>query len=107
MKSSRTITTSFQTIGIPRGWAELGETTTQTIFKQRTGGVTKKKDQPEWTDLRPISRLLPGEAHIPLIAKKRCANSVPKLGSVTGSQLVTVAVGSLAARCVSVQCFEY
>ena len=33
----------------PRGWAELGETTTQTIFKQLIGGATEKKDRPEWT----------------------------------------------------------
>lgn len=42
-----------QTIRIPKGWAERGETTIQTTFKQPTGGVTEKKDQPEWrTDRR-------------------------------------------------------
>jgi hypothetical protein len=32
--------------------------TIQTIFKPHTGGAMEKKDQPEWNDLRPISRTL-------------------------------------------------
>lgn len=47
---------SFRTTRSQREWAEHGETTIQTIFKQHIGGVTKKKDQREWTDLRPNSR---------------------------------------------------
>jgi hypothetical protein len=43
-------------VGIPflitrilKEWAEPGETITQTISRQTTGGATKKKDQPGWT----------------------------------------------------------
>jgi hypothetical protein len=57
-KSSPTTTTSFQTTGIRKEWNERGETIIRTIFKRRTGGVTEKKDQPEWmTDGR--SRVFP------------------------------------------------
>jgi hypothetical protein len=48
MKSSPTTTTSFQTTRIRKGWEERGETTIRTIFRQHTGGVTGKKDPPEW-----------------------------------------------------------
>jgi hypothetical protein len=41
-------TTSFQIIRIPKEWAELGEMIIRTTSKQPTGGVTEKKDQPEW-----------------------------------------------------------
>jgi len=46
-KSSPTTMTWFRTIGIPKEWAERGETTIQTISKQHIGGVTERKDQPE------------------------------------------------------------
>jgi len=58
MKSSQTITMWFQTTGIQKEWAELGEMIIRTIFRQRISGATKRKDQPEWTDSRPISRTL-------------------------------------------------
>jgi hypothetical protein len=32
----------------PKEWAELGETTIQTISRQRIGGATKKRDQRGW-----------------------------------------------------------
>ena len=48
MKSSRAVRTSSRIIEIPKAWAERGETTIRTISKQRTGGVTATKDQPEW-----------------------------------------------------------
>ena len=48
MKSSATITTLFQTTEIPKAWEERSETTIRTISRQHTGGVTEKKDQPEW-----------------------------------------------------------
>ena len=55
-KSSPTTTISFPITRIPRGWEERGEMIIQTISRQHTGGATKKKDQQEWTDLRPITR---------------------------------------------------
>src|SRR5579864_2760134 len=51
MKNSRSTTTLSQTIRIPKGWAERGETIIRTISKQHTGGATEKKDQPGWDDL--------------------------------------------------------
>jgi hypothetical protein len=50
MKSSPTITTSCQTTEIPKEWEGRGGTIIQTTFKQHIGGVTKRKDQPEWND---------------------------------------------------------
>jgi hypothetical protein len=44
-KSSRITTTSFRTTGTPRVWEGRGETTTQTMFEQRIGGATVKKDR--------------------------------------------------------------
>ena len=35
-------------IKIPRGWEEPGETTTQIISEQHTGGAIQKKGQREW-----------------------------------------------------------
>jgi hypothetical protein len=46
--SSRTTTTLCQTTEIPKAWEGSGEMTIRTISKQHTGGVTEKKDQPEW-----------------------------------------------------------
>jgi hypothetical protein len=40
---------------IPKGWEERGETIIRTISRQRIGGATEKKDQTEWSDLRPNS----------------------------------------------------
>ena len=77
MKSSQTITMWFPTTGIRKEWAELGEMITRTTSKQRTGGVTEKKDRPEWTDLRPIRRLLGGPPENQLPSNMRCANNVP------------------------------
>jgi len=51
-------TTSYLTTRIRKEWAARGETITRTISRQHTGGATKKKDQQEWNDLRPISPLL-------------------------------------------------
>jgi hypothetical protein len=48
MNSSPITTTLCQTTNIRREWEERGETIIRTIFKQRTGGVTEKRDQPEW-----------------------------------------------------------
>jgi hypothetical protein len=39
---------SCLTTGNRKEWAELGEMIIRTISKQPTGGVTEKKDQPEW-----------------------------------------------------------
>lgn len=47
MKNSPITTTSCQITGIPKEWEEHGETITQTISKQRTGGAMGKKGQPE------------------------------------------------------------
>ena len=47
-KSSPTITISYRITRTRKEWAVRGEMTIQTISKQHTGGVTKKKDQPEW-----------------------------------------------------------
>jgi hypothetical protein len=52
-KSSPTTTTSFQTIRISKEWAEPREMIIRTISRQHIGGITEKKDQPEWmTDSR-------------------------------------------------------
>src|SRR5947199_228532 len=48
LKSSPTITISYRITRTRKEWAVRGEMTIQTISKQHTGGVTKKKDQPEW-----------------------------------------------------------
>lgn len=50
-------------------WAELGETTIQTISRQCIGGVMKKRDQPEWSDTltRPVSPHRAGNRTIFLI----------------------------------------
>src|ERR1700733_4453116 len=61
MLSSPTTTTLCQTTGNPKEWEERGETTIRIISKQRIGGATTKRDQPEWTadGRRPISRTFP------------------------------------------------
>ena len=56
-KSLPTITTSFPTTRTRREWAAPGETIIRTISRQHIGGVTERKDQRGWSDLRPISRL--------------------------------------------------
>jgi hypothetical protein len=51
MKSSLTTLTLFPiTTNDAKGWEQLGETTTRTIFNQHIGGATEKKDQREWSD---------------------------------------------------------
>jgi hypothetical protein len=57
MKSSLTTLTLFPITNDAKGWEQLGETATRTIFKQHIGGATEKKDQREWSDCRPISPL--------------------------------------------------
>jgi len=42
----------------PKGMGGRGEMIIRTISRQHIGGVTKKKHQAEWNDLRPISRLI-------------------------------------------------
>src|SRR5208283_4719085 len=42
--------TSCQTTRIPKEWEGRGEMTIRTISKPHTGGVTKRRDQPEWTN---------------------------------------------------------
>jgi hypothetical protein len=64
MKSSLTTATSCRIIRIPKAWEELGETTIQTISKQRTGGVTEKRDQPEWMTDGPSVGWFPDQRQI-------------------------------------------
>ena len=40
----------FRTTRTPKEWEGRGEMTIPTISKQHIGGVTKRKDRPEWTD---------------------------------------------------------
>jgi hypothetical protein len=50
MRHSPITTMSCQTTKTRKEWEEHGETTIQTISKQRTGGAMKKKDLREWND---------------------------------------------------------
>src|SRR5437879_5164363 len=48
--AAKTATLWFKShIGTRKEWAGPGGTIIRTIFKQYTGGATKRKDQPEWT----------------------------------------------------------
>jgi hypothetical protein len=49
-RNSRITTILSQITLNRRVWEEPGETTTQTIFKQHTGGAMEKRDQLEWSD---------------------------------------------------------
>jgi hypothetical protein len=49
-KNSRITTTLCQTIGIPKEWEELGETTTQITSKLHIGGVTEKRGSTRMDD---------------------------------------------------------
>ena len=69
-------TISCRTIRIPKEWEELGGTTIRTTSRQPTGGVTEKKDQPEWiTDGRSVDYPF-GTVIDPLPAMLLCANCV-------------------------------
>lgn len=46
----------FPTIKVRKEWVVRGETIIQKISRQHTGGATKRKDPPEWSNLRPIDR---------------------------------------------------
>ena len=47
-KNSPITTMLSRIIRSRKGWEELGEMITRITSRQRTGGVMKKKDQPEW-----------------------------------------------------------
>jgi hypothetical protein len=47
-----------QTTDIVKEWEAHGETIIRTISRPCIGGATEKKDQTEWSDLRPIDWLV-------------------------------------------------
>jgi hypothetical protein len=54
-KSSLITTISCQTIRIPRGWEEPGETTIRTISGQHIGGAMEKRDPLESASDGPLA----------------------------------------------------
>jgi hypothetical protein len=63
--------------------------TTQTTSTQYIGGATEQKDQPEWTDSRPITRLSSHQFMDSYLAATLCVRSVPLLRGKGGSVWLT------------------
>lgn len=69
---------SSQTTGTRKEWEEPGEMTIQTISRQRTGGVMKKRGQAEWTADGPSVVQFPKRPHSAFRRCRQCANSVSR-----------------------------